>query len=244
MGAASILSSGLGVAGGIYSMIQGSKEKRDAQNALENYDRQQLNNAYEGVQVSILGSDLQRQEQSRLASGQVAALQDSGTRGLIGGLGRVERGNQIVNSQIAADLDQQQKQIDFAKAQDRANIRSMQENRENADVAALSSQYQSGKQDMNTGMGNIVMGAGMLGNQLGGLSKVAPTTEGQTTALNSVNPAFQSPIGARYQNQQQVNPGAFNVGGTSMFAQQRMPQVGFGNTAVMYDATGQPIYRR
>lgn len=169
MGAVTAASAGLGVIGGLSQMISGSKEKRDAQRALENYQRQQLKNVQENRTVSTLGSDLQREEQQRLAATQVDALRGGGTRALVGGLGRVESGNQRVNQQISADLDMQQKEIDAAIAQDQANIRGMQENRENADIAALSSQYMAGKQDQNTGMGNIIQGAGMFGNAIGGM---------------------------------------------------------------------------
>jgi hypothetical protein len=168
MGVASAISGGLGLAGGLYQSIKGAKEKNEAEKALQNYQRQQLQNVYDNTAVSTLGADRQIENQARLASGQISALQNSGVRGLIGGLGRVEAGNQNVNQQIAADLDQQQKQIDFARAGDQANIRSMQENRENQDINALSSQYMAGKQDQNTGFGNIALGAGMLGNALVG----------------------------------------------------------------------------
>lgn len=178
MGVASGISAGLGVVNGLSQMISGSKEKRDAQRALEQYQRQQLKNVQENRTVSTLGSDLQREEQARLASGQVSALQGAGTRGLIGGLGRVEAGNQRVNQQIGADLDMQQKEIDAAVAQDDANIRAMQENRENTDIAALSSQYQSGKQDYNTGFGNTITGVGMLGNSIGGMMNANPAGAG------------------------------------------------------------------
>jgi hypothetical protein len=61
------ISGGLGVVSGLSQMISGSKEKRDAQRALENYQRQQLKNVQENRTVSTLGSDLQREEQQRLA---------------------------------------------------------------------------------------------------------------------------------------------------------------------------------
>jgi hypothetical protein len=163
MGLASGISAGLGVAGGIYNMINGAKEQADAKTALENYKRQALTNVADGLQVSTLGSDLQRQEQARLASGEIEGLQGAGTRGLLGGLGRVNQANQQVMAQTGAGLDQQQKQIDQMYAEDQGRIRNMQESREIGDINALSSQYQSGKNDKNMGMGNIVKGFGMLG---------------------------------------------------------------------------------
>jgi len=103
-----------------------------------------------------LGADLQREEQARLASAQVDALQGGGSRTLVGGLGRVEAGNQAVNQQIGADLDQQQIANDREMMNEEIRIRGMQEARENADIDALSSQFQAGKQDMNMGLGNMV----------------------------------------------------------------------------------------
>jgi len=158
---------GLATAGiGLYQTIKGSKEKRDAQKALEAYQRQQLTNQAENLRVSTLGANLQREEASRLAATQVGALQGGGTRALVSGLGRVESGNQAVNQQIAAGLDEQQIAIDREKMNEDIRLRGMQENRENADIDALSSQYQAGKQDANMGIGNTIQGLGSVQNTI------------------------------------------------------------------------------
>lgn len=195
-----LITAGLGVGMGLYQTIAGAKQKRDAQNALENYKRQELENVQKDRTVSTLGADLQREEAARLASGQISALQGGGIRALVGGLGRVEAGNQNVNQQIGANLDMQQKEIDAAIAQDDANIRAMQETRENEDISALSSQYMAGKQDQNTGLGNIVMGAGMAANSIGGMMNsgaagasgitTSGTATGPNTPMSDVNMRF------------------------------------------------------
>lgn len=159
---------GIGLLGSGFQALKGAKDARDAKNALENYKRQELSNVAEGLQVSTLGADLQREEQARLAASQVGALQGAGVRGLIGGLGRVEASNQMTNREIGANLDAQQKQIDQMYAQDEANIRSMQEQREVADISGLSSQYSTGNQMMWDGIGGIAQ-TGMSG--LGALGK-------------------------------------------------------------------------
>jgi hypothetical protein len=166
--ATSIAMGGIGLLGSGFQALKGAKDARDAKNALENYKRQELSNVAEGLQVSTLGADLQREEQARLASSQVGALQGAGVRGLVGGLGRVEAGNQAVSREIAADLDMQQKQIDQMYAQDQAQIRSMQEQREVSDISGLSSQYNAGNQMMWDGIGGIAQ-TGMSG--LGALGK-------------------------------------------------------------------------
>lgn len=172
--ATTIAMAGVGLLGSGYQAIKGAKDAKDAKRALENYERQELTNIAEGLQVSTLGADLQREEQARLAATQVGALQGAGSRGVIGGLGRVEAGSQQMNRQIGAELDAQQKQIDQMRAQDEANIRGMQEQREQQDVAALSSQYNAGNQMMWQGIGGIAQ-TGMAG--LGAIGKTGEATK-------------------------------------------------------------------
>lgn len=164
MGVASAITGGLSAGMGIYNTIAGAKQKRDAQKALEDYNRQELKNTAENLQVSTLGADLQKEEQARLSATQVDALQGAGTRGLIGGLGRVESGSQKVNAEIASDLDKQQKDIDVMKAQDDERIRALQEGRHNANVSALSSQYNSGADAVQMGIGQTIGGLGSIAN--------------------------------------------------------------------------------
>jgi hypothetical protein len=212
---------------GIYQAIKGSEEKNNARSALANYKRQELENVQKERTVSTLGANIQREEQARLAATQVSALQAAGTRGLVGGLGRVEVGNQNVNQQIGANLDMQQKEIDAAIAQDDANIRGMQESRENADISALSSQYQSGKQDENTGIGNAVMGVGMLGNSLSAMGQ--PTTQQEQQQVAST----MQPAGfATSPNRMMASPyptTQFGQFGGGIFSQPRIPQSGYYN---------------
>jgi len=189
---ASAITGGIGAGLGLYQTISGAVQAREAKDALNNYQRQDLENVARDLQVSTMGSDLQREEQGRLASSQVDALQSAGTRGLIGGLARVEAGNQKVMRETGADLDRQQKEIDRMFAQDQANIRGLQESRENADIAALSSQFSGGRQDMYSGLGNVVQGTGMIANNIdfGKSQKFGTPGFDATTAVsnNSFNP--------------------------------------------------------
>lgn len=204
MGAMTAIAATGALASGIQA-ISGAKQRRDAKNALENYQRQELNNIAEGLQVSTLGADLQREEQARMAASQVGALQGAGVRGVIGGLGRVEAGNQMMNREIAANLDAQQKQIDQMYAQDQANIRGMQEQREVADISALSSQYNAGNAMMWQGIGGIAQsgmsaisggvfgkGIGAEGNKLGAYG----FNPGNVNIPNEINFQPQTNFGA------------------------------------------------
>ena len=201
MGAMTAIAGVGALASGIQA-ISGAKQRRDLRTAFENYERQNLENIAKGLQVSTLGADLQREEQARMASSQVSALQGAGVRGLVGGLGRVEAGNQMANREIAANLDAQQKQIDQMYAQDEANIRGMQEQREMGDIAGLSSQYNAGNAMMWQGIGGIAqsgmaaIGGGVFGKGEGGkgVEGIAKTSEQGTEVLgnssNKMNEVF------------------------------------------------------
>jgi hypothetical protein len=73
-----------------------------------------------------------------------------------------------VNRDIAANLDEQQKQIDGIAAQDNARIRGTKEDRNAAKLAALSSQYNAAADAQQQGFGNIIQGAGMAGTAASG----------------------------------------------------------------------------
>jgi len=154
-----------------------------------------------------LGADLQREEQARLASTQVGALQGAGVRGLIGGLGRVEAGNQMVNREIGAGLDMQQKQIDQMRAQDEANIRGMQEQREVSDIAGLSSQYNAGNAMMWQGIGGIAQSgiSAISGGAFGGGG--AEAMEGQAR-VTQATPSQINPVGGATFQQPTLMPQA------------------------------------
>lgn len=157
---------GLGMATSLFDIIKNSKEQRDAKDALENYKRQELTNVTDGMTVSTLGANLQREESARNTATAIDALQQGGQRVLIGGVGRTVANADRLNSEIGAGLDMQQKQIDQMRAEDNASIRNLQEGREIADINALSSQYQSGKQGMAQGIGNFLQSGAMLGQSL------------------------------------------------------------------------------
>jgi hypothetical protein len=170
---------------GVYQAIEGAKQKKEAAKALEKYQRQELKNVGENLTVSTLGTDRQREEQARLAATQIDALQGAGTRGILGGLGRVEAGSQAVNADIAANLDEQQKQIDAMKAEDDTRIRSMQENREVGDINALSSQYNAGNESFQMGIGQAIGGAGAIANSVGDAGKAVATGGASEVAKSS-----------------------------------------------------------
>lgn len=155
---AAITSAAVAVAGGAYQAISSAKQARDAKDALENLKIPEPVNVAEGLQVSTLGADLQREELGKQYSSGVDALRSGGIRGVIGGLGTLNAQQNLANRQIGADLDAQQKQIDQMRAQDEQRIQGVKEQRYQNDVAALSSQYNAGQQGMMQGISGVAQG--------------------------------------------------------------------------------------
>jgi hypothetical protein len=163
MGVASAISGGLGAATGIYTAISEAGNKKKIAKAIANLPENKLTNIADGMQVSTRGADLQKEEQGRLAATQVDALAQGGSRSLIGGIGQVAASNQAVNEQIGANLDEQQNNITNVRAQDEQRIQMTKEQRANAKLAALSSQYNASSQNMMAGIGSTIDGIGKTG---------------------------------------------------------------------------------
>lgn len=165
MAAFGAIAAGIGAVGGIAQAISGAKQRRDARRALENYQRQELRNVAEGLQVYTKGVEMQRDEVARLGSSAIDAFSRGGSRALVSGLGRLQYNQQLQQRQAMADLERQQAEIDQMRVRDAMTIRGMQEQREMADIAALSSQYEAGNQMMWSGIGSIAQ-SGMSGMQM------------------------------------------------------------------------------
>lgn len=155
---AAITSAAIAVAGGAYQAISSAKQASEAKSALENLKIPEPTNIAEGLQVSTMGADLQREELGRQFSTGVDALRSGGIRGIVGGLSGLNAQQNVANRQIGADLDMQQKQIDQIRAQDEARIQGVKEQRYQADVAALSSQYNAGKEGVMQGVSGALTG--------------------------------------------------------------------------------------
>ena len=124
--------------------IDGANRSKKAQRELNNYERQELNNAYENISVSTMGSDLLREENARTSANLVNSTQLGGTRSIIGGVPRVVSATNEINQEAAKMLDDQVKQREYAIAGDNSRIEGITENRDIANINALSSQVDAG----------------------------------------------------------------------------------------------------
>lgn len=165
MGVASAIQGGLGMAQGVYSMVQANKQKKEAQEAINNFKSQELTNSFKDLQVSTLGADLVAEQSGSATATTIDALQKGGSRALAAGAGNVVAANVNMNREAAADLDRQQKEINMRAAMEDQELQKMQEDRERAELAGLGNQLDVANQGLQNGAATALtsMGTGIEG---------------------------------------------------------------------------------
>ena len=160
-------SAAIGAGTGIAGAISQGKQAKNYQKQIENYQRQTLVNPYADLQVSTLGADRQREDLARTMTtyGNLAAM--SGTRGIASLLPNLTQTQNDQTAKIAANLDEQQRQIDQLKAQGEMQIQDMTEQRENNDLLALGQAYQTARAQEQQDINQIAQSIGALGYAAG-----------------------------------------------------------------------------
>lgn len=156
-----------GLAMGGYQAYQGAQNAKKANRAINNYDRQDLDksNPYENMQISTVGSDVMNEQNQINSANAIEAMRAGGSRG-IAMLPSVTAQNNQANQNTRAYLDDQVTKRNYAIAGDKTNIRGMKEDRENADLAGLGQQLQTGRQDMWSGIRSIGSSAMYAANNI------------------------------------------------------------------------------
>lgn len=169
------------IMGGIKAGDAKKQKKRLAKEAA-NMKEVPLTNIADELKVSTVGAKARQEGQSALEATQMATLQEGGTRAIGVGTGRVAAGSQAVNKDIAVNLNEQQQNIDQVRAQDSQRIQMTKEQRQQAKLAALSSQYNAAADAEQQGYSQMIQGASMAGSSLGGTSAKAGKNTGQFSA--------------------------------------------------------------
>jgi len=132
---------------GIYSSEQ---KKKEAKRNLNDYERQALDNAFENIQISTMGSDLLKEQDGITSASMVDSAQQAGTRGILSTLPKIVGYTNSVNQEAAKMLDDQNQRRSYAIAGDNARIEGITENRDVANIAGYSSQINQAQQDTNS----------------------------------------------------------------------------------------------
>jgi hypothetical protein len=167
---------GAGLAMSAYQTIDGANQAKKAQRQLNDYERQELDNAFKDIEISTLGADLLREENARTSANMVDAAQQGGSRSIIGAVPKIVGATNQINQQAARMIDDQNINREFAIAGDNARIEGIIENRDMQNIGALGSQVNAGRQDMMNGI-------------MGGMSSLAYMGRGlNTDSKTGLNP--------------------------------------------------------
>ena len=148
---------------GLAKFFEGRAMQKRAQNNIDNFKWDDLTNSYKNLRVSTLGSDLQTEQANINTASTTQALRAGGTRALVGGLGRQQALNNTLNKEIAAGLDKQQTNIDFAAAGQDVKNQVMMEQRQSDELAGYGAMLGAGQKMKFGGMTDMLNTAGYLG---------------------------------------------------------------------------------
>ncbi|WP_062057377.1 hypothetical protein [Aquimarina longa] len=160
--ATTIVAGSLMAGGGLAKAFSGGAQARKYKNMIHNYDRQDLTNLAQNIQLSTYGSDLIKNETALNTATIMNGVQQAGSRAIIGATGKIAGMGIEANQKAVLDLDKQQQKRQYAMYEEGARIRNMQEQRENSDLAGMGAMYEAGRQTMWGGIGDVAQ-AGMYG---------------------------------------------------------------------------------
>ena len=175
----------------IFGAISAGKRAKEAQKQIDEYQRQELVNPYEGLQVSTLGADRQREDLARTMAtyGNLASMGGSRAIGMLAPQ-LIQQQNQQ-EAQIMANLDEQEKQRQQLIAQGNGMVQGMVEQRENNDLLGLGNALNVARQERanninqlaTTAMSTGMAAAGGSGTGAGAGKSITPLSAGK---LNGV----------------------------------------------------------
>ena len=184
------------VASGIKKSKEGKNLQRQGQNAIDAFQWQDIDGA---IPIATEGTELMMEENARSAASTVDALEASGSRGVLGGAGKVQAATNTQNRQARAYLDDQIIKKAYTKL-------GMVENRQAAELdgygqmmnVGMGMKYQ-GQADVYNGLmsaGENIMSMGYMSSGMGGASPT-PAARPNATPVNTITPNMNMmPVGS------------------------------------------------
>ena len=163
---AAITSAVIGLGTAAYTIADSEKKKKNAKQQFNSYERQELENAFEDIQISTIGTDIANEEVQRNIATMIDASQQAGFRGVVSSLPKIQSYLNANNRNIQKTIDDQVIQRDYAIAGDERQLRGIRENRDYDNLSAISSEYQAGVQGSRDGMLGVIAAAGSIGRSI------------------------------------------------------------------------------
>lgn len=181
----------------IHQAQKGRERQREAEQALDSYERQDLKNVYANLRVPMEGYRMREQEIQQQTANQAEMMSMAGARGMAGTTALMMQ-SQMGMAAIQADLEQSQFRVKQMIASEEARIQGMQERREEQDLAGLGAERAAGAQQYQTGVAGAIKGVGALGTTVMGAFAPTETTDPtiQTTKIPEINTdPYGDPLG-------------------------------------------------
>lgn len=145
-----LTAAGLGMSA--FQTIKGMSDANKAKRDLANLETPDLNNAFENIQISTVGSDLMKEQNAMTSANMIDSARSGGVRSVMGSIPRIMGINNDQNKEARAYLDNQVQQRDYAIAEDDMRLRQMNEQRYMGDVAGLGNAMGVGQQNAFSGL--------------------------------------------------------------------------------------------
>lgn len=172
----------------IYQSSQANKRAKKAEKSIEDYERQNLENPYESLQVSTLAADRQREDLARTMSTYANLASAGGSRAISALAPNLIAQQNNQEAQITANLDEQEQRRSQMVAQGNAMRQQMVEQRENNDLLGLGNDLAIAQQQkadaQNNLMQSVIQGAGSVAMGAMSVNGTTPTAK-QTPTQNT-----------------------------------------------------------
>ncbi len=189
IGTTAAILGGVSAATSLYQTIDGMNQANEAEGAIDSFERQELKNVYENIPISTIGSDLIREENGRVAATLTDAARSGGVRGLNSVVPKIQAGTNEANKKAQTYIDKQVQDKAYAKAQDEVRIQSIQENRDNAELAGMGNLLNVGRQNMFDGIRGFSNSVMSLASNMGE-SSTNSSTETDAELYDSATPNY------------------------------------------------------
>lgn len=178
----------LNLAVGVGSTVMSAKQAREgeemrkkAQDAIENYSRQELTNTLSGVAIPQQEYNLRTEQIRKRTADMTEQASMAGARGL-SVLPEIQAEEALQQEDANAKFEQSLYQLQLMKSQEDARIQSMYEEREKQELAGYGTMLNTGRQDYYNGMNSMIKGFRPIMEGVGGV------TSGIYSIKDSLNP--------------------------------------------------------
>ncbi|CAL2094717.1 hypothetical protein [Tenacibaculum sp. 190524A02b] len=163
---AAITTSAIGIASTAYSVFSGEQQKAEAKEAIENLEVPKLENPFNDLRISSVGTDLIREEGQRRTASMLETIQGGGARSVFSALPKLVQMNDQINQEARKEIDKQMIEREYAAAGYEEKRNQYAENRYQNELAGYGNLYDKGQHQVWNGMRTGLTSLGEIGRAI------------------------------------------------------------------------------